>query len=75
MGEPLTEDRKCVPDITGGYFFCMDKKKDSQKFIKMKKSKVKLSSALKKGEKSGFAKYFNRKNFLKNLHQKYKDKR
>lgn len=33
--------------------------------------KAQLVIELKKGEKSGFVKDFNRKSFLKNLHQKY----
>lgn len=33
--------------------------------------KTQLINELKKGEKSGFAKDFNRKTFLKNLHQKH----
>ncbi|SOD12003.1 type II toxin-antitoxin system ParD family antitoxin [Pedobacter xixiisoli] len=36
--------------------------------------KDELIKELKKGEKSGFAKDFNRQAFLKNLHQKYADK-
>lgn len=33
--------------------------------------KTRLINELKKGEKSGFVKDFNRKTFLKNLHQKH----
>jgi len=36
--------------------------------------KAELIKELKKGEKSGFVKDFNRQNFLKNLHQKYANK-
>lgn len=36
--------------------------------------KAELIKELKKGEKSGFVKDFNRQSFLKNLHQKYANK-
>lgn len=35
------------------------------------KNQLKLQSELRKGEKSGFIKNFNRKNFLTNLHKKH----
>lgn len=35
--------------------------------------KTELITALKKGEKSGFVKDFDRKNFLEKLHQKYNE--
>jgi antitoxin ParD1/3/4 len=40
-------------------------------FEQEQSKKAKLISELKKGEKSGFVKNFDRKSFMKNLHKKY----
>lgn len=42
-------------------------------FEREETKKIELIKELKKGEKSGFVKDFNRQSFLKNLHQKHTD--